>query len=74
MNEEKMKNYSIRLGSEEVGRLERFLRIHGYWKRSGVIRGILLGVFKALSDTQIYGLVRFGYGESDIKVTITITK
>ena len=69
-----MKNYSIRLGSEEVQRLDALSLKHFYWKRSGIIRGILLAVFKVLSDYQIYDLIRYGYNESGINVTITISR
>lgn len=74
MNEKNMKNYSIRLGSDEIKQLDKLSVTHFYWKRSGIIRGILLAVFKVLSDNQIYDLVRFGYGASGINVTITISK
>ena len=74
MNEENMKNYSIRLGSEEIKRLDKLSVTHFYWKRSGIIRGILLAVFKALSDNQIYDLIRYGYDASGINVTITISR
>lgn len=74
MNEENMKNYSIRLGSDEIKRLDKLSVQHFYWKRSGIIRGILLAVFKVLSDYQIYDLIRYGYGASGINVTITISK
>lgn len=74
MNEENMKNYSIRLGSDEIKRLDKLSVQHFYWKRSGIIRGILLAVFKVLSDYQIYDLVRYGYDASGINVTITISR
>lgn len=74
MNEETMKNYSIRLGSEEIKRLDVLSCKHFYWKRSGVIRGILLAVLKVLSDNQIYDLIRYGYDASGIEVTITINR
>ena len=74
MNEENMKNYSIRLGSEEIKRLDKLSVQHFYWKRSGIIRGILLAVFKVLSDYQIYDLIRYGFGYSSIEVTITIKR
>lgn len=74
MDEKNMKNYSIRLGSEEVQRLDALSLKHLYWKRSGIIRGILLAVFKVLSDYQIYDLIRYGYNESGINVTITISR
>lgn len=74
MNEENMKNYSIRLGSEEIKRLDKLSVQHFYWKRSGIIRGILLAVFKVLSDYQIYDLIRYGYDASGINVTITISR
>lgn len=74
MNEENMKNYSIRLGSEEIKRLDVLSGWHFYWKRSGIIRGILLAVFKVVSNQQIYDLVRFGYDARDIEVTITISR
>ena len=74
MNEENMKNYSIRLGSEEVQRLDALSIKNFYWRRSGIIRGILLAVFKALSDNQIYDLIRYGFDASDIEVTITINR
>ena len=69
-----MKNYSIRLGSEEMERLDALSLKHFYWKRSGIIRGILLAVLKALPDSQIYDLIRFGLGWKEIKVTITIER
>lgn len=74
MTENNMKNYSIRLGSEEIERLDKLSVTHFYWKRSGIIRGILLAVFKVVSDQQIYDLIRFGYGASGINVTITINR
>lgn len=74
MNEKNMKNYSIRLGSEEVQRLDALSLKHFYWKRSGIIRGILLAVFSALSDNEIYELIRYGYGAYGIDVTITINR
>lgn len=74
MKEENMKNYSIRLGSEEIKRLDNLSGWHFYWKRSGIIRGILLAVFKVVSNRQIYDLVRFGYGARELEVTITISK
>ena len=69
-----MKNYSIRLGSDEIKRLDKLSVQHFYWKRSGIIRGILLAVFKVLSDYQIYDLIRYGYDASGINVTITISR
>lgn len=74
MNEENMKNYSIRLGSEEIKRLNALSLKHFYWKRSGIIRGIILAVFKVVSDHQFYDLIRYGFGDSDIEVTITINR
>ena len=74
MNDENMKNYSIRLGSDEIKRLDKLSVTHFYWKRSGIIRGILLAVFKVLSDYQIYDLIRYGYDASGINITITISK
>lgn len=74
MNEENMKNYSIRLGSEEVQRLDALSKKHFYWRRSGIIRGILLAVLKALPDSQIYDLIRYGFGASGVNVTITINR
>lgn len=74
MSEENMKNYSIRLGSTEIGVLDALAEKHFYWKRSGCIRGILLAVFKAVSFNQVYDLIRFGFGYSGIEVTITINK
>lgn len=74
MSEDVMKNYSIRLGSEEIKRLDKLSVQHFYWKRSGIIRGILLAVFKVLSDYQIYDLIRYGYDASGINVTITISR
>lgn len=74
MDEKNMKNYSIRLGNEEIKRLDKLSGWHFYWKRSGIIRGILLAVFKVVSDHEIYDLVRFGYDAQGIQVTITISK
>lgn len=72
MNEKNMKNYSIRLGSEEIKRLGDLSCKYFYWRRSGIIRGIILAIFKVLSNTQIFDLVRFGYGSSNVEITITI--
>ncbi len=74
MNEENMKNYSIRLGSEEIKRLDVLSDWHYYWKRSGIIRGIILAVFRVLPDIQLYDLIRFGYGATNVEVTITINR
>lgn len=69
-----MKNYSIRLGSEEVQRLDALAKVHFYWKRSGIIRGILLAIFRALDDRQIYDLIRYGFDCANIEVKITINR
>lgn len=74
MTEENLKVYSIRLGEKEISRLDKLAVTHFYWKRSGIIRGILLAVLKAVSDYKIYDLVRYGYDASDIEVTITINR
>lgn len=74
MNEENLKVYSIRLGEREISRLDRLAVTHFYWKRSSIIRGILLAVLKALTDYQIYDLVRYGFDASGIEVTITINR
>lgn len=74
MTEENLKVYSIRLGEREISRLDKLALKHFYWKRSGIIRGILLAVLKAVADDQIYDLVRYGYDASGINVTITISR
>lgn len=74
MNEENMKIYSIRLGREEIKRLDVLSNWHYYWKRSGIIRGIILAVFRVLPDIQLYDFIRFGYGASNVEVTITINR
>lgn len=74
MNKEKMKNYSIRLGSEEIWRLDKLSKTHYYWKRSEIIRGMLLAIFKGLSDDEIFDLIRFGHGASHVEVTINIKR
>lgn len=74
MDEKNMKNYSIRLGSQEIGVLDALAVKHYYWKRSGIIRGILLAVFKAVSFNQIYDLIRYGFGASGIEIIITVKR
>lgn len=74
MREDNLKVYSIRLGEKEISRLDKLATTHFYWKRSGIIRGILLAVLKAVPDWKIYDLVRCGYDAAGINITITINK
>lgn len=74
MNEENLKVYSIRLGEKEISRLDKLAVTHYYWKRSGIIRGLLLAILKAVPDYKICDLVLYGHDASGIEVTITINK
>ncbi len=74
MTNENLKVYSIRLGEQEISQLDKMAVTHYYWKHSGIIRGILLAVLKALPMYKIYDLVRYGYDAKDIDITITINK
>lgn len=74
MTEENLKVYSIRLGEREISRLDKLAVKHFYWKRSGIIRGLLLAILKAVPDYKIYDLVRYGYDAYGIEVTVTINK
>lgn len=74
MREENLKVYSIRLGEKEISRIDKLATTHFYWRRSGIILGILLAVLKAVPDWKIYNLVRYGYDASDFNIAITINK
>ncbi len=49
---------SIRLDNEVSEKIEEFVRVHRYWKRSNVINCILQTVFKNFTPDEVYDMVR----------------
>lgn len=57
---ERTKLTSIRLDNEVSEKIDQFLKVHRYWKRSSVINCILKTVFEKFTPNEVYDIVRTG--------------
>lgn len=49
---------SIRLDEEVLQKIEKFVKVHRYWNRSGVINNILESVLSNFNPDEVYDIVR----------------
>lgn len=70
-----LKLISVRLRPEDLAEIEKFLKIHPYWKRNFVICSILHSVLTDFDETAIYDMVRKGwFPNENVTATYRINK
>lgn len=66
MSRENLKLVSVRMDDEVIKKLDEMARVYSYWKRSDIIRNILIAVLAEMSAGDIYNMVRYHYYKKNV--------
>lgn len=66
MSKENLKLVSVRLDPEIVEKLDELAKRHTYWKRSDILRNILLAVLAEFDERAIYDMIRYHYNRRNV--------
>lgn len=66
MSRENMKVMSVRLDDDLIEKLDEVAQRHAYWKRSDVIRNILIAVFAEMSKVDLYNMIRYNFYKKNV--------
>ena len=61
MSRENLKLVSVRMDDDLIKKLDEVAQKHTYWKRSDIIRNILIAVLAEMSGSAIYNMIRYHY-------------
>lgn len=66
MSRENLKLVSVRMDDEVIKKLDEMARVYSYWKRSDIIRNILIAVLAEMPAGDIYNMVRYHYYKKNV--------
>lgn len=66
MSRENLKLISVRLDEEVIKQLDEVAQKHTYWRRSDIIRNILIAVLAEMSADDIYNMIRYNYFANNV--------
>lgn len=66
MSRENLKLVSVRMDDEVIKKLDEMARVYSYWKRSDIIRNILIAVLAEMSACDIYNMIRYHYYKKNV--------
>lgn len=66
MSRENLKLVSVRMDDEVIKKLDEMARVYSYWKRSDIIRNILIAVLAEMSAGDIYNMIRYHYYKKNV--------
>ena len=66
MSRDNLKLVSVRMDDDLIKKLDEEVQKHRYWKRSDVIRNILIAVFAEMSGGAIYNMMRYHYFKKNV--------
>lgn len=66
MSRENLKLVSVRMDDDLIRKLDEVAQKHTYWKRSDIIRNILLAVFAEMSASDIYNMIRYAWYKKNV--------
>lgn len=61
-----MKLVSVRIDPETLQKLDEEAKRHYYWKRSDIIRNILLAVLSEFDPREIYDMIRYFHNRRNV--------
>lgn len=57
---------SVRMDDDLIKKLDEVAQKHPYWKRSGIIRNILIAVLAEMSAGDIYNMIRYAWYKKNV--------
>ena len=66
MSYENLKLISLRMEPDTVKKLDELAKSHIYWKRSDIIRNILVAVLSEFDQREIYDMIRYYYNRKNV--------
>lgn len=66
MSRENLKLVSVRMDDDVIKKLDEIAHNHTYWRRSDIIRNILIAVLAEMSAGDIYNMVRYHYYKKNV--------
>lgn len=61
-----MKLISVRLDEDLIKQLDEVAQKHTYWRRSDIIRNILIAVLAEMSAGDIYNMIRYAWYKKNV--------
>lgn len=66
MSRENLKLVSVRMDDDLIKKLDEVAQKHTYWKRSDIIRNVLIAVFAEMSAGAIYNMMRYAWYKKNV--------
>lgn len=66
MSRDNLKLISVRLDEDLLWELDKEVMKRTYWKRSDIIRNILIAVFAEMPPEDIYNMIRYHYFKKNV--------
>lgn len=66
MSRDNLKLISVRLDEDLIEKLDELAQRHTYWKRSDIIRNILIAALAEMSAGDIYNMIRYHFYKKNV--------
>lgn len=66
MPKDNLKLISVRLDEDLIKQLDEVAQKHTYWRRSDIIRNLLIAVLAEMSAGDIYNMIRYHYFKKNV--------
>lgn len=66
MSRDNLKLISVRMDDDLIKKLDEVAQKHTYWKRSDIIRNILIAVLAEMSAADLYNMIRYHYFKKNV--------
>ena len=66
MSRDNLKLISVRLDDDLIRKLDELAQRYTYWKRSDIIRNILIAALAEMSAGDIYNMVRYHFYKKNV--------
>ena len=66
MSRENLKLISVRLDEDLINKLDEVAKNHSWWKRSDIIRNILIAALAEMSAGDLYNMIRYHYYKKNV--------
>lgn len=66
MSRDILKLISVRLDEDLIRQLDEVAQKHTYWRRSDIIRNILIAVLAEMSAGDIYNMIRYAWYKKNV--------
>lgn len=66
MSRENLKLISVRLDEDLIKKLDEITQRYTYWKRSDIIRNILIAALGEMSAGDLYNMIRYHYYKKNV--------